>query len=66
MKSKALEQLHQLAKPGGHLWPPGAVDSIVDIASDTKQPRVLSLALGESDIQTLTGTNPSTGKIANI
>lgn len=38
--------LHQLAKPGGHLWPPGAIDSIIDTAMESKQPKILSLALG--------------------
>lgn len=47
MKSNALQQLHKLSKPGGHLWPPGAVDSIIDMALETKQPRVLSLSLGK-------------------
>lgn len=47
VKSKTLQQLHELAKPGAHLWPPGAIDSIVDMALNTKQPRVLSLALSK-------------------
>lgn len=46
VKSKVLVHLHQLAKPGGHLWPPGAVDTIIDTAMETQQPKILSLALG--------------------
>lgn len=47
VKSKSLQHLYQLAKPGAHLWPPGAIDSIVDMALQTQAPRVLSLALGK-------------------
>ncbi|KAK5650389.1 hypothetical protein RI129_001418 [Pyrocoelia pectoralis] len=45
VKSKSLQYLHQLAKPGAHLWPPGAIDNIVDMAMQTQAPKVLSLTL---------------------
>ncbi|KAK4882914.1 hypothetical protein RN001_006233 [Aquatica leii] len=45
VKSKSLQYLYQLAKPGAHLWPPGAIDNIVDMAMQTQAPKVLSLAL---------------------
>lgn len=46
VKSKCLQYLYKLAKPGAHLWPVGAVDDIIDFALDSVQPRVLTLSLG--------------------
>ncbi|XP_022912913.1 integrator complex subunit 7 [Onthophagus taurus] len=45
IKSSVLQQLYELAKPGAHLWPPGAVDSIIDMAYTTESPRILRLSL---------------------
>ncbi|KAB0802821.1 hypothetical protein PPYR_05007 [Photinus pyralis] len=45
VKSKSLQYLYQLAKPGAHLWPIGAIDNIVDMAMQTRAPKVLSLTL---------------------
>ncbi|KAF5295112.1 hypothetical protein FQA39_LY13263 [Lamprigera yunnana] len=50
VKSKSLQYLHQLAKPGAHLWPPGAIDNIVDMAIQTQAPKVLSLALNVIEV----------------
>lgn len=47
IKSKTLEHLYQLAKPGAHLWPDGAIDSIVDFALQAESPKVLILALSK-------------------
>lgn len=52
VKAQALKSLHHLASQGGHLWPPGAVEAIVDVASMTETQKVLSLSLGV--IQVLT------------
>jgi integrator complex subunit 7 len=52
VKSKCLQFLYQLAKPGAHLWPPGATDNIIDFTLHAHQPKVLTLALGV--IQVLT------------
>ncbi|KAJ8921543.1 hypothetical protein NQ315_003163 [Exocentrus adspersus] len=46
VKLKALEHLYELAKPGAHLWPLGAIDDIVDFVKGTKQTRILTQALG--------------------
>lgn len=43
---KSLHFLYQLAKPGSHLWPSGAIESIVDMALETEATQVLSLTLG--------------------
>lgn len=45
VKAQALKNLHQLASQGGHLWLAGAVEAIVDVASNTKTQKVLSLSL---------------------
>ncbi|KAI4458261.1 c1orf73 protein [Holotrichia oblita] len=45
IKFRALQHLYHLAQPGAHLWPTGAVDSIVDIALNTRSLKVLKLAL---------------------
>ncbi|XP_025830682.1 integrator complex subunit 7 [Agrilus planipennis] len=45
VKSKALKDLHLLAKPGAHLWPPGSIDSLVEMALWTKSSNVLLLTL---------------------
>ncbi|XP_060527172.1 integrator complex subunit 7 isoform X1 [Cylas formicarius] len=45
VKLKALEHLYELARPGAHLWPPGAVDEIIEYASSTEQNRILMPAL---------------------
>jgi hypothetical protein len=47
VKSKCLQFLYQLAKPGAHLWPPGATDNIIDFTLHAHQPKVLTLALGQ-------------------
>ncbi|GLV38008.1 deflated [Carabus blaptoides fortunei] len=52
VKAQTLKSLHQLASQGGHLWPAGAVEAIVDVASNTETQKVLSLSLGV--IQVLT------------
>ncbi|XP_044259605.1 integrator complex subunit 7 [Tribolium madens] len=52
VKSKCLQFLYQLAKPGAHLWPPGATNNIIDFTLHTHQPQLLTLALGV--IQVLT------------
>ncbi|XP_018575936.1 integrator complex subunit 7 [Anoplophora glabripennis] len=46
VKLKALEHLYELAKPGAHLWPSGAIDDIVDFVLNTKQTKILTPALG--------------------
>lgn len=48
VKSKALQHLHQLAKPGAHLWPSGAANDFVDVALETKTTKVLDLVLRKS------------------
>lgn len=48
VKLKALEHLYELAKPGAHLWPTGAIDDIVDFVLNTKQTKILTPALGKS------------------
>ncbi|KAK9871145.1 hypothetical protein WA026_011427 [Henosepilachna vigintioctopunctata] len=45
IKSKCLLHLFELAKPGAHLWPPGALDEIIDIALNTHKTKILTLAL---------------------
>lgn len=45
IKSQCLQHLYQLAIPGAHLWPDGAVDSIVNMALETKSSKVLNLSL---------------------
>lgn len=45
IKFKVLQHLYDLAKPGAHLWPEGAVNTIIDIALDTTSLNVLKLAL---------------------
>lgn len=45
IKLKALKDLHLLAKPGAHLWPPNAIDDIIDFVLDTKQSNILVSAL---------------------
>lgn len=50
VKLKALEHLYELAKPGAHLWPPGAIDDIVDFVLSTKQTKILTPALGKITI----------------
>lgn len=45
VKAQALKNLHQLASQGGHLWLAGAVEAIVDVASNTETQKVLSLSL---------------------
>lgn len=53
VKSKALQHLYQLAKPGSHLWPSGSVDSIVDMALKTKSAKVLNLSLSKPSISSV-------------
>lgn len=45
IKSKTLQHLYELAKPGAHLWPNGSVDNIIDVAIQTESQKVLNLAL---------------------
>lgn len=45
VKSKCLHLLYQLAKPGPHLWPAGAIDNIIDFSLCAEKPEVLTLAL---------------------
>ncbi|XP_044761796.1 integrator complex subunit 7 [Coccinella septempunctata] len=45
IKSKCLHYLYQLAKPGSHLWPPGAINEIIDIAETTSKMKILTLTL---------------------
>ncbi|KAJ3665781.1 hypothetical protein Zmor_001256 [Zophobas morio] len=52
VKSKCLQFLYKLAKPGAHLWPPGATDNIIDFALHANKSKLLMLALGV--IQVLT------------
>ncbi|KAJ8960602.1 hypothetical protein NQ318_013893 [Aromia moschata] len=57
IKSKALVDLYDLAKPGAHLWPPGAIDDIIDFVLKTKQTRILTPALRTCDTS-LGGVSP--------
>ncbi|KAF7282000.1 hypothetical protein GWI33_003665 [Rhynchophorus ferrugineus] len=41
VKSKALQHLYELAKPGAHLWPPGAADDLIDYVFNTKWNKIL-------------------------
>ncbi|XP_066147671.1 integrator complex subunit 7 isoform X2 [Euwallacea fornicatus] len=41
VKSKTLQHLYELAKPGSHLWPPGAVDDLIDYVLSTKRNKIL-------------------------
>lgn len=52
VKAQGLKNLEQLASQGGHLWPSGAVDGIVDVATNTETQKVLSLSLGVIQILT--------------
>lgn len=45
IKFRSLQHLYHLAQPGAHLWPSGAVDSIVDIALNTNSLKILKLSL---------------------
>jgi hypothetical protein len=45
VKVQALQGLHLLAGQGAHLWPPGAVEAIVDVALNTPYQKVLSWSL---------------------
>jgi len=45
VKVRALQGLHLLAGQGAHLWPPGAVEAIVDVALNTSYQKVLSWSL---------------------
>lgn len=45
IKLKALQHLYELAKPGAHLWPPGAIDEIINFALNTEQKKILSPSL---------------------
>ncbi|XP_017781296.1 PREDICTED: integrator complex subunit 7 [Nicrophorus vespilloides] len=52
VKSHCLKYLHQMAKPGAHLWPNGAVDCILDMALETTSPKMLRLALSVIEVLT--------------
>ncbi|XP_030755843.1 integrator complex subunit 7 [Sitophilus oryzae] len=41
VKSKALQHLYELAKPGAHLWPQGAADDLIDYVFNTKWNKIL-------------------------
>lgn len=41
VKSKALQHLYELAKPGAHIWPQGAVDDFIDYVSATNRNKIL-------------------------
>jgi hypothetical protein len=45
VKVQVLHGLHLLAGQGAHLWPPGAVEAIVDVALNTPYQKVLSWSL---------------------
>nr|XP_023026136.1 integrator complex subunit 7 [Leptinotarsa decemlineata] len=45
VKSKALQHLYELAKPGAHLWPPGSVEDIIDYVLSSNQKKILLPAL---------------------
>jgi hypothetical protein len=45
VKAQVLHGLHLLAGQGAHLWPPGSVEAIVDVALNTPYQRVLSWSL---------------------
>ncbi|XP_045470369.1 integrator complex subunit 7 [Harmonia axyridis] len=45
IQSKCLHYLYQLAKPGSHLWPPGAINDIIDLAENTSKMKFLTLTL---------------------
>ncbi|XP_069697826.1 integrator complex subunit 7 [Periplaneta americana] len=45
VKAQVLQGLHLLAGQGAHLWPPGAVEAIVDVALNTPYQKVLSWSL---------------------
>ncbi|XP_057654555.1 integrator complex subunit 7 [Diorhabda carinulata] len=45
IKLRALQHLYELAKPGAHLWPPGAIDEIINFALNTDQKKILSPSL---------------------
>ncbi|XP_050514546.1 integrator complex subunit 7 isoform X1 [Diabrotica virgifera virgifera] len=45
IKLKALEHLYELAKPGAHLWPPGAVEEIINYALNSNKKKILSPSL---------------------
>ena len=45
MKAQVLQGLHLLAGQGAHLWPPGSVEAIVDVALNTPYQKVLSWSL---------------------
>ncbi|KAG5874925.1 hypothetical protein JTB14_019593 [Gonioctena quinquepunctata] len=46
VKSKALQHLYELAKPGAHLWPAGSVEDLIDYVLNSDQKKVLIPALG--------------------
>lgn len=50
VKSKCLEHLYELAKPGAHLWPSEALNSTLDIALETTSPKLLSAALSVVEV----------------
>lgn len=50
IKSKALQHLHRLAKPGGHLWPKEAIESMLQMGQQTEQPKVLYLTLSKCTV----------------
>lgn len=41
VKSKALQHLYELAKPGAHIWPPGAVDDLIDYVLSISRNKIL-------------------------
>jgi hypothetical protein len=45
VKAQVLHGLHLLAGQGAHLWPPGSVEAIVDVALNTPYQKVLSWSL---------------------
>lgn len=42
-----MHHLYELARPGAHLWPPGAVDNLIDFVLNTKHVQILTPALSK-------------------
>ncbi|XP_050311568.1 integrator complex subunit 7 [Anthonomus grandis grandis] len=45
VKSKSLQHLYELAKPGAHIWPPGSVDDLIGYVFSTDKNQILILGL---------------------